>query len=115
MISGSCCERSQTSNEPVGKLNSLGTSFDPTATEWADCQFFVLDKMFRTLLEGASKAVNLVMEDEQSIFHEGPVLFDDALFFPTNRLGNEYIQSCMGLSQRLLLSSISLSRLKSWT
>ena len=68
---------------------SLGTSFDPTAGEWADCQFFfVLDELFHTLQEGASKAVNLVMEDEESIFHEGPVLFDDALFFTTNRLGN---------------------------
>jgi hypothetical protein len=67
---------------------NLGTSFDPKAAEWADCQFFVLDNLFHTLLEGASNAVNLVMEDEQSIFHEGPVLFDDALFFTTNRLGN---------------------------
>jgi hypothetical protein len=71
---------------------NLGTSFDPAAAEWADCQFFVLNELFQILLEGASETVNLVMEDEESrnVFHEGPVLFDDALFFTTNRLGDTW-------------------------
>jgi sugar lactone lactonase YvrE len=67
---------------------SLGTSFDPAASEWADCEFFVFEERFRMLLDGTNLAVNLIMEDLEPIFHEGPVLFDDALFFTTNRLGN---------------------------
>jgi hypothetical protein len=35
----------------------------------------------------SDKDLTLVLEDELPIFHEGPVLFDDALFFTTNRLG----------------------------
>jgi hypothetical protein len=52
----------------------------------------VLNELFQILLEGASETVNLVMEDEESrnVFHEGPVLFDDALFFTTNRLGDTW-------------------------
>jgi len=73
-----------------------GTTFDPEGSEYSDCDIFILDPLFKPMLDGRDKKSELKeitttgREDEElKIFHEGPVLFDDALYFTTNRLGTD--------------------------
>jgi gluconolactonase len=72
--------------ENVCNLTEQGTDFD--LKELTDCDFVALDPLFFSLLEGTSSSIELLLENDLPIFHEGPVLFDDALYFTSNRLGN---------------------------
>jgi len=71
-----------------------GTTFDPKNSKYSDCDLFILDPSFKPMLGGRDKKSELKettttgrKDDTLKIFHEGPVLFDDALYFTTNRLG----------------------------
>jgi len=59
-----------------------GTTFDPSKD---GCDIYVMHKSFLPMIRGSE--IKLRLEDEKNIFHEGPVLFDDALYFVSNRLG----------------------------
>lgn len=73
-----------------------GTSFDPRKD---DCDIYIMHPSFLPMLKGTT-GINVRLEslpnatgsdDDQpeKIFHEGPVLFDDALYFTSNRLGKD--------------------------
>jgi gluconolactonase len=81
-----CLTNVASANENLCNLTEQGSEFD--IKELTDCDFVALDPLFLSLLEGTSSNITLLKESDLKIFHEGPVLFDDALFFTTNRLGN---------------------------
>lgn len=63
------------------------------------CDFVALDPLFYLLLEGTNNSIDLMMENEEPIFHEGPTVFDKdehALYFASNRLGNISLASTGG-------------------
>lgn len=69
-----------------------GTTFDPNNKMYQEsCDIFILDDTFQQMLHGRNKDENSGIQEllynSMPIFHEGPVLFDDALYFTTNRLG----------------------------
>jgi len=56
-----------------------------------NCKFIMLHQLFESLLDSTDGGNGKVLlEDEEPIFHEGPVLFPDTaeLYFTTNRLGD---------------------------
>jgi hypothetical protein len=65
-----------------------------TATLWRWIDFVALDPLFFSLLEvtntnpKSSIGIMILLENHLPIFHEGPVLLEDALFFTSNRLRN---------------------------
>jgi len=69
-----------------------GTTFDPNNKKtYESCDIFILDPTFQQMIDGRNKDDNSgkqeLLTNSRKIFHEGPVLFDDALYFTTNRLG----------------------------
>jgi sugar lactone lactonase YvrE len=74
-------------NENVCNLTEQGSEFD--FQELSDCDFVALDPLFFPLLEGTNynSGITVLLENDLRIFHEGPVLLDDALFFTSDRLG----------------------------
>ena len=62
-----------------------GTTFDPSE---GNCDIFVMHESFRSMV-AVTEEIKLRHKAEEKLFHEGPVLFDDALYFVTNRLGPE--------------------------
>lgn len=74
-----------------------GTSFHLQGAK--DCDFLAMDPLFYSLLTNNS-SIELLMEDDQPIFHEGPVFFDDelehALYFTSNRLGDTSLGATWG-------------------
>ncbi len=87
------CTHGLTQGQDAAKICDVidqGTSFDPT--EESDCEIFVLDPLFSSLLSdrGQDKSgIRLRHKITEKYFHEGPVLFDDALYFVSNRLGTD--------------------------
>lgn len=81
-----------------------GSSFNLQADqEIAGCTFIALDPLFYTLLEGTNSSKDLLLENELPIFHEGPVLFENELYFTTNRLGNTSLGPTWGATAPLQL------------
>mmetsp|Transcript_46634 Transcript_46634/g.52968 ORF Transcript_46634/g.52968 Transcript_46634/m.52968 type:complete len:422 (+) Transcript_46634:121-1386(+) len=70
-----------------------GTTFDPNNKKmYTSCDIFILHDTFQQMLDGRNKddensGIQTLLNDSLPIFHEGPVLFEDALYFTTNRLG----------------------------
>ncbi len=67
-----------------------GTTFDPSKS---DCDIYVMDPSFIPMLKGRGNdnaGVKLRLQSKKDkIFHEGPVLFDDELYFVSNRFGRD--------------------------
>ena len=63
-----------------------GTSFDPGKDG-----IYVLDPSFHLMLDRCDDIydVKLRYKVTEPLFHEGPVLFEDALYFVSNRLGKD--------------------------
>ncbi|KAL3909853.1 MAG: hypothetical protein SGILL_007920 [Bacillariaceae sp.] len=80
----------------VCNLTSHGTSFDLDDPELANCTFIALDPRFYDILDGTNQSVEILLENEENIFHEGPVLLENALFFTTNRLGDTSLGATWG-------------------
>jgi len=66
-----------------------GSTFNPKDEKYSNCGIFILDPTFRPMLDGRDKnsGIQVLLTNSEKIFHEGPVLFDNALYFTTNRLG----------------------------
>ena len=68
--------------------SNQGTNFNPNEDA---CDIYVLDPSFSPMLLGRSVNTSIGIKARFEVpmpyFHEGPVLFDDALYFVTNRLG----------------------------
>ena len=65
-----------------------GTTFNPAAED--ECDLYELDPLFSSMLSGRGDdkgGTRLRHQVDEELFHEGPVLFDDALYFTSNRLG----------------------------
>lgn len=74
-------------NSNVCDLTDRGSSFDIDVPAWKDCDFLMFHPSFASLLP-EQPGVTLLEESDQAIFHEGPVLWQDKLFFNSNRLGD---------------------------
>ena len=59
---------------------------DLSSPETLACDFIALDPLFLSMVPSDS-SVELLLSNSEQIFHEGPVLFEDKLYFTTNRLG----------------------------
>ena len=70
-------------------VEDQGTSFNPGKDERG---IYVLDPLFYSMLPDRCDdtiEVKLRHKATEPLFHEGPVLFDDALYFVSNRLGKD--------------------------
>lgn len=69
-----------------------GTTFNPASNQGEDCDIFVLDDSFYAMLSGRGDdkaGIRRRYQETEKYFHEGPVLFNDALYFTSNRLGTD--------------------------
>lgn len=73
-----------------------GTSFNPGKDE---CGVYVLDPSFDSMLFGRcddTVDIKLRYNLTEPMFHEGPVLFYDVLYFVSNRLGKDSNSKILG-------------------
>lgn len=79
-------------NAQICDFQSEGNTFSPNDNK--ECSIFVLDSQFSTMLnDGDNTKLSLRLESTENIYHEGPVLFDNVLYFVTNRLGPDSMKN----------------------
>lgn len=92
MIVPAAAAASSIDDTTICDLQKEGNSFDPNESA---CSIFVLHEQFSAMLNKreTDASLSLRLEAKDPIFHEGPVIFDDMLYFVTNRLGTDSMQN----------------------